>query len=794
MAQLCTNRPGSPQGDVRRQRWRMVALTALVVAVGPFVSQPSAQLPNLIISEFRLRGPAGANDEFIEVYNPRNSSFIVTSEAGSTGFAVVASDGVARFVIPNGTIIPPRGHYLGVNTLAYSLVTYPASTTTNATGDITYTTGIADNAGIALFNTSLQQNFMLANRLDAVGSTSESNTLYREGDGYAAIGTTNLNHSFHRNLAGGFPQDTNDNGADFLFADAAATATAAGQRLGGPGPENLSSPVQGGTGITVSLLDPGAAANGGPNYERNTTPDLLNSNPFGTLTVRRTLTNNTGVNVTRLRVRYAFITTAPSLAGYGDLRPRTSGDLTLSLLNGNPVGVVGTTLEQTALLGGMGVNGSVSVPTITSLAPLAPGESVSIQIRHGVLQTGRFLLTLNVEALPSGGASTHQIAGHTEGTCASTLAPPATLFGPGGGNSSIDVTAPHGCTWDVSQTPSFASVTAGSTGTAVGTTSYEVGVHGQRVRRGANFIISNAIASVTQLGTVAGDFELDGRADPVVYRPSTGEWWIARSADAYAEATMVNWGLPGDAAVPADFDGDGKADPTVYREAGEGQSRWYINRSDSNHTSSIAVQWGTTGDVPVPGYYDYDAIADVALYRPSTGEWYISRSSTGFTTSFGLWWGLPGDVPVPADYDGDGRTDLAIYRPSSGHWFIARSDSDFTQYIAVQWGMPVEGDVPYPADYDGDGKADMAVYRPSAGLWLVKRSSTGYFDALSIAWGTSTDQPMPADFDGDGKADPTIYRPATGQWLILRSTSNYSAFSSLIWGSQAAGDVPVRER
>ena len=107
------------------------------------------------------------------------------SAASGTGYGVAASDGTTRCSIPNGTVIPARGHYLCVNSVAYSLGAYPAGNGTTATGDATYTTDIPDNAGIALFNNNTGGgNYILANRLDAVGSTSEANTLYKEGTGY----------------------------------------------------------------------------------------------------------------------------------------------------------------------------------------------------------------------------------------------------------------------------------------------------------------------------------------------------------------------------------------------------------------------------------------------------------------------------------------------------------------------------------------------------------------------------------------------------------------------------------
>jgi len=96
-----------------------------ILTVGPIT--PSAG--TLLISEFRLRGPSGANDEFIEIYNNSGASHTVTALSG-TGYAIAASDGVVRCTIPNGTVIPAGGHYLCTNSVAYSL-------SANATGDAT---------------------------------------------------------------------------------------------------------------------------------------------------------------------------------------------------------------------------------------------------------------------------------------------------------------------------------------------------------------------------------------------------------------------------------------------------------------------------------------------------------------------------------------------------------------------------------------------------------------------------------------------------------------------------------
>ena len=216
------------------------------------------------------------------------------------------------------------------------------------------------------------------------------------------------------------------------------------------------------------------------------------------------------------------------------------------------------------------------------------------------------------------------------------------------------------------------------------------------------------------------DFDGEGRADVVVYRPGSGQWWIDRSLGNFTSSVMVPWGVQamGDQPVPADFDGDGKVDPAVFRPQSGGTSLWFVKRSSTNYADAFAVTWGTTGDQPVPGFYDADFRADPAVYRPATGHWFVNRSTTNYADGFAVQWGVAGDVPVPADYDGDNRTDIAVYRPSTGQWFIKLSDGDYAFSYVVQWG--VTGDVPLPADYDGDGKGDPAVYRPDTGV-LVRQ-------------------------------------------------------------------------
>ncbi len=396
--------------------FRVSIVLAGVVTMMLGISQIAAG--QLIISEFRVRGPNGMNDEFIEIYN--NSGADHTVAGGGTGYGVAASNGVARCVIPNGTVIPNRGHYLCVNSIGYSLASYPAGNGTTATGDATYTTDIPDNAGIAIFNTSIAANFNLANRMDAVGSTSEANTTYKEGTGYPALTPFSINYSFYRDTCGkggsittfGFcsistPKDTNNNAADFVFVDTNGTSAGAGQRLGAPGPENLSSPIQRNASFTENVLDTCVGAASPPNRVRDFTSDPPNNSTFGTLDIRRTVINNTGGNVTRLRFRVIDLTTFPAPSGIADLRPRTSTAVVVTVdrppcgSGTSNVTVQGTTLEQPpAQPNGGGFNSSLSAGTVTLATPIANGATLDVRFLLGIQQTGSFKFYINVEALP----------------------------------------------------------------------------------------------------------------------------------------------------------------------------------------------------------------------------------------------------------------------------------------------------------------------------------------------------------------------------------------------------------
>lgn len=360
---------------------------------------------DVIISEFRFRGPTpslplsdGSKDEFVELYNTTGNT-ITVGGAGGGGWALATDNGgtpLILAVIPDGTGIPPHGHYLLTNNGGYSLGSYAAP-------DQTYSGDIPDDSGIALFSTAVAADLSFANRLDAVGFGAV-NSLYSSGNTLPPIGANDGEYSFVRRMDGtGLPRNTGDNASDFAFVSTnGGTYGGVQSTLGAPGPENTASPIQQNAQIKASLIDPTCSIGTNPTSacgRVRDTSDTGTNKTLGTLSFRRRFTNNTGLSITRLRFRIVDMTTAPAPTGQADLRALDSGNITVTRMDGSQVNVFGTTVEQppTQSMGG-GLNTSLLV-TLPNNAPIAPGAAVNVQLVTGVMQSGAFRFFINVEAV-----------------------------------------------------------------------------------------------------------------------------------------------------------------------------------------------------------------------------------------------------------------------------------------------------------------------------------------------------------------------------------------------------------
>lgn len=172
----------------------------------PPVGQPGSG--QVRVSEVRLRGPGGANDELVELRNVGTAAVDVSGWRlqGCTSTTGVASN---RATIPAGTAIQPGGYYLIARATDY---------TGTATPDLTFSAAIADGGGVRIVSGT-------GAVVDGVGSAAPGSSECREGTGLS-FPTGNANVSFHR--SGAAATDADDNVADFTGPATSSPTNAAG--------------------------------------------------------------------------------------------------------------------------------------------------------------------------------------------------------------------------------------------------------------------------------------------------------------------------------------------------------------------------------------------------------------------------------------------------------------------------------------------------------------------------------------------------------------------------------------
>ncbi|BCM88663.1 hypothetical protein IAD21_00504 [Abditibacteriota bacterium] len=353
---------------------------------------------NVRISELRLSGPQGPLDEFVELYNSTNAPMDMSGWTLTAGSVFVS--------IPFGKTIPAYGHLLLTNSGtgpgdAYSLGTYAA-------GDVNYTGDIALNATVEL--------------KDAGGTLADS---VSNLPGLFSPSSSTNQYSYMRRIESGTPAYTGTDSNDFNLVDISSGVSTVdgrgvgpmtGARLGAPGPQNLSSPVQRNLDIAITPINipgnglAGTAVTPEARYvSKNSTID-----PKGRLSLRRSITNNTGTTVTSMRFRIVAITAGTSTtSGVADIRAISSGGVRYYASNGSTIlqAAWPVVLEKpsspteaplTAASGNTGKGGGLNSSWTVALpgGSLAPGASVGVEFLFGIVTDGNYRVVVDTELLP----------------------------------------------------------------------------------------------------------------------------------------------------------------------------------------------------------------------------------------------------------------------------------------------------------------------------------------------------------------------------------------------------------
>jgi hypothetical protein len=180
---------------------------------------------------------------------------------------------------------------------------------------------------------------------------------------------------------------------------------------------------------------------------------------------------------------------------------------------------------------------------------------------------------------------------------------------------------------------------------------------------------------------IAGDWNMDGRTETGVYRPGVG-FYLKMDNGSISDPSTSIWNplsdrylawdnAVGDLPIAGDWNMDGRSETGVYRPS----VGFYLkmdNGSTWNPSTDKYLAWDNAAvDRPVAGDWNMDGRTETGVYRPGVGFYLKMDNGSTWNPSTDVylaWDNAAGDLPIAGDWNTDGRTETGVYRPGVGFY------------------------------------------------------------------------------------------------------------------------------
>lgn len=337
---------------------------------------------SILVSEFRLSGPSGAGDQYVELAN------VSPNAVALEGFQVTASSGAVT-TLPND-VLPSGRSYLVTGT-GFSL------------GAVAHS-DYAPNTDLGVGGVAVLAPDTIKTLTDAVGPDIAG---YHLGASLPAFSAPpDDQYAWVRTQVTSYLRNTQNNATDFALVSGTGGLVGGVQSmLGSASPTGLTDAWMHTFVARSSLLDPGVAVGSAPNRVMV----KIQAGTPGALTVRRVITNTTSGTITAMKTRLHSISEANGLgAGWSgtgvpaEIRAVNPVAPTTTIqVAGSPVTVQNLSVDapvSSSPGGGLNTTSTVPLPS----GELFPGQSVAVAFTFATDKAGTFWFGYDVDTLGLG--------------------------------------------------------------------------------------------------------------------------------------------------------------------------------------------------------------------------------------------------------------------------------------------------------------------------------------------------------------------------------------------------------